>query len=123
MYDLKSVAVIAGESFARVAEAFKAAAVAFEAAEVAKALGVDLSRIWEDEKHREYAELLRRIGELGTTGNFEDLAALAVEPEDIPLPKKTPRPAKYIGPVNKANYTENRPTRRARSSCRVMNRR
>ena len=119
---LKDACVIAGEGLQRAAEAFKAAFASFEAVAAAKALGVDLSRRDEYEKNREYEELLRRINELGTPCNLDDLAAMAVEFKDIPPPKKIPRPAKYLGPVNKANYTANRPPRVARSSCRVIKR-
>lgn len=47
---------------------------------------------------------------------MEELAELAL---DMPpyFHQKTPRPPKCLGPVNKANYTANRPPRRARSSC------
>lgn len=123
MEKLKSACVIAGESIARAAEAFIAAAEAFEAAEIAKALRVGLSRIYEDEKHREFAELMRRIGELGGDIDAEVLQELAEIAEEIPPPpKKTPRPPRRIGPVNKANYTANRPPRVARSHLRCMKR-
>lgn len=42
--------------------------------------------------------------------------ALLFERDEIP------RPPKRLGPVNKANYQANRPTRRARSSCRIIKR-
>lgn len=115
---LKSAVVIMGEGFARAAEDFRAAAAAFEA----NSIGIDTGNIWDDEKLEPYAELLRRIGEFASADLSTDMADLADAAEDIPPPKKIPRPAKYIGPVNKANYAANRPPRRARSSCRIIKR-
>lgn len=111
---LKSVCVIIAEGFQRAAEAFRAAAAAFEAEAVAEALSVDFGY-----KADEYEELLRRIGELGTVVTLDNLEEA---PEDIPQHRKMPRPPKRTGPVNKANYTANRPPRVARSSCRTIKR-
>lgn len=49
----------------------------------------------------------------------EAFEKLLEEISDLPYtPKrKLPRPPRYLGPVNKANYTANRPMRRARSNC------
>ncbi len=49
-------------------------------------------------------------------------AEIAEEMADIPPPRKLPRPPKRTGPVNKANYTANRPPRVARSTCRKIRR-
>ena len=111
---LKRACVIMVEGLQRAEEAFRAAAAAFEAEAVDKALSVDLG-----DKADEYEELLRRIGELGTAGTLDNLEEA---PEDIPQPRKTPRPPKRTGPVNKVNYTANRPPRVARSSCRTIKR-
>lgn len=43
---------------------------------------------------------------------LEEIAALPYIPK-----RELPRPPRYLGPVNKANYTANRPHRRARSNC------
>ena len=51
----------------------------------------------------------------------ECLADYADDIADIDM-EEIPRPPKRIGPVNKANYTYNRPQRRARSSCRIIKR-
>ena len=51
--------------------------------------------------------------------NELQLADYAEEPADIDPPRKQLRPPKCLGPVNKANYTANRPARRARSSCYI----
>lgn len=47
------------------------------------------------------------------------MAEIAQAYQETPPPKKKPRPPKYVGPVNKANYCYNRPPRRARSSCYI----
>ena len=46
-----------------------------------------------------------------------DMGDLAEDLDDITPTEKLPRPPKRIGPVNKSNYSHNRPQRRARSSC------
>ena len=111
---IESACAIMADDLQRVMDAFRTMAAAFETETTAKALGVDLGS-----KGEEYEELLRRIGELGTTGTLDNLVEA---PEDIPQPQKTPRPPKRTGPVNKVNYTANRPPRVARSSCRTIKR-
>ncbi len=116
---LKSAIVVMGEGLQRSAEALADAAAAFARGAEAKALGADLDHIW-DEKQDDYcAELARHFDEIRA---MLELADYAEEAEPIPPPKKIPRPAKYIGPVNKANYTARRPPRVARSSCRSSKR-
>lgn len=111
---LKSACVIIGEGLYRAVEALGYAADAFVREAEAKALGIDLGRTLDDEKDDSYAELARHFDEIRA---MQELTDYAEEAELIPPPKKIPRPAKYIGPVNKANYTANRPPRRARSNC------
>ena len=64
-----------------------------------------------------WAEGLSTTPEITTL--LDELAALAVDPVDIAPTRKLPRPPKSMAPVNKANYTANRPARRARSSCYI----
>lgn len=111
---LKKACVIMCEGLKRAMEAFVAAAAAFETSACADALGVDLGRVWEDKWSEGYEELRRRIEEIVGT------AALADDKEDILPPKKIPRPPRRTGPINKANYTANRPARKARSCCRKI---
>lgn len=80
----------------------------------------------EKELYRELqAEAVNRdpIAELLQAMDFMEAQAQMMELtepiDDIPLQPhpKIPRPPKYLGPVNKANYTASRPPRQARSSC------
>lgn len=64
-------------------------------------------------------KLLQAIEKLKESGNLVDLADDL--DEFAPAPK-LPRPPKRIDPVNRPNYTANRPQRRARSSCRIYRR-
>lgn len=52
---------------------------------------------------------------------YDLLADYGADPADIDK-EEIPRPPKRIEPVNKANYTYNRPQRRARSSCHTIKR-
>lgn len=61
-------------------------------------------------------ELLQAIARMQEA--YENLADYADDIADIDK-EEIPRPPKRIGPVNKANYTYNRPQRRARSSCHI----
>lgn len=63
----------------------------------------------------ELEELLQAIERMNET---ECLADYAEDIADIDK-EEIPRPPKRIGPVNKVNYTYNRPQRRARSSCYI----
>lgn len=114
---LKSAIVVMGEGLQRAAEALADAATVFAREAAAKALGADLDQQWDEKQDDYYAELARRFDEMRAAADPE---FYVVEAEPLPPPKKIPRPAKYIGPVNKANYTANRPPRKARSSCRVI---
>ncbi len=62
------------------------------------------------------AELLQAMDFMEAQAQMMELAELV---DDMPLlpPPKIPRPPKYLGPVNKANYTASRPPKQARSSC------
>lgn len=117
--------MIIGESLQGAAEALRAVAAAFEAAQVAKALNVDLGNVWKDGEQDAMNALRRIMNEIGGDIDKEMLQELAEMVEDMPpiIHKKMPRPPKCLGPVNKVNYSANRPPRRARSSCRIMNRR
>lgn len=66
-----------------------------------------------------FAELLAAMEEVRERCLLDELAAFAEDPADLELPRKTPRPPKRLGPVNKANHTTNKPPRRARSSCYI----
>ena len=95
----------------------------FSACLTAAALGVDLKeRMMVCVEHDPMAELAERFKTLNDA-YFQSEFSLAEFAEDlvaIPTPQK--RPPKRIGPVNKANYTANRPPRVARSSCRTIKR-
>lgn len=113
----KACVIIGGavcESLAAAREMLDSLTAAFAAVE-AKAMGIQTDDLQEDERDP-IEELLRDIEEKRT---MYDLADMAEEPADIEIPKKAPRPPKRLGPVNKANYTANRPPRRARSSCYI----
>lgn len=124
MERLKDACIIIDESLQGVAEALRSIAAAFETAQIAKAMDVDLGSIWKDGEQDAMNALMRKMNEIGGGIDTEMLQELAEMVEDMPpiVHKKMPRPPKYIGPVNKANYTANRPPRRARSNCRVVKR-
>lgn len=119
MERLKDACVIICEEFQKAVEALADAAAAFAREAEAKALGADLGHAWDNEKYDGYAELARRFDEMRAEIEMGDYVE---EAEPIPPPKKIHRPAKYIGPINKANYIANRPPRVARSHCRSMKR-
>ena len=106
--------VIISGYFWSVAEAIEYLADA-AAAFGAKAIGTETAVLWEDKS--DPIEALRRAIE--EKEKISELAYMAEEPADIEPPRKTPRPPKRLGPVNKVNYAENRPPRRARSSCYI----
>lgn len=115
--------VITGNELQRAAEALGATAAAFAACEAAKAMGVDLGCKWKDGE-RDALDALRRVmNEAGgdiDKERLQELAEFVEDPEDIPPPRKIPRPPKRIGSVNKTNFAASRPPRRARSSCRII---
>ena len=76
----------------------------------------------EDSERDPLAELIRALNAIGGDIDKEKLQELAEFVEDMPpiIQKKIPHPPKYIGPINKANYTANKPPRRARSNCRIF---
>jgi hypothetical protein len=78
------------------------------------AIRAAITQIEEDEYCDPFARLLEAMREIEKQVLMEELA---VDPADLELPRKTPRPPKRLGPVNKANFTASRPPRRARSSC------
>lgn len=114
MENLARVCLIIGDEFTKIADAIKG----ISAIAAAKSIGFGTGSQYE-EKISTLADLQQEFCEAVA---MYELIELAQEPEDIPPPKKIPRPAKYLGPVNKANYTANRPPRRARSSCYIMKR-
>ena len=122
MEKLKSVCLIIVGSVQSAVEALRAAAAAFEAACVAKAMDVDLGQVWKDGEQDALEALRRAMNEVGGSIDTELLQEMAELAEDMPpiIHKKIPRPPKYLGPINKANYAANRPPRRARSSCRII---
>lgn len=124
MERLKDACIIIGESLQGAAEALRSIAAAFEAERVAKAMDVDLGRIWKDVEQDAMDALMRKMNEIGGGIDTELLQEIAEFAEDMPpiIRKKIPRPPKRLGPINKANYSANRPARRARSNCRTMKR-
>lgn len=62
------------------------------------------------------AELLQAMEFMEAQAQMMELAEQAADMPRIST-KKTPRPPKCLGPINKANHTASRPPRRARSSC------
>ena len=107
---LTRACVIIGQNVASAVEGIKAAMAALQANELAFSCGCESA----DDMRDRLNALLRDFSEAEATGY---LSTYADEAEPIPPPKKTPRPPKRTGPINKANYTANRPPRMARSSC------
>lgn len=119
MARLGRVCLIISDEFTKVADAVKA----FNDALAAKAAGIEPeAENWDDDKCDPMAELLSRFEELRAQYLTDEMAEIAEDPAIIPPPRKTPRPPKCTGPVNKANYTARRPPRVARSSCRTIKR-
>ena len=113
------VCLIIGDEFTRLADALKA----FNDALVAKDVGVEPeAEKWVEVKCNPIEELRRLLGDMDKENAMVEFADLAEEPADIPPPRKIPRPPKHTGPVNRSNYTANRPPRVARSSCRTIKR-
>lgn len=88
------------------------------------AFSMETDPIWEDSIRDPVEELARAIEEMGGTIDTEKLQEFAEIAADMApiIHKKIPRPPKCTGPVNKANFSANRPPRRARSSCRIVKR-
>ena len=119
MEKLGSVCLIIGDEFTRLADALKA----FNDALVAKAVGVDPdAEKWVEVKCDPIEELRRLLGDMDKEKAMAELAELAEDPAAILPPRIIPRPPKRTGPVNRSNYTANRPPRVARSSCRSVKR-
>lgn len=80
--------------------------------------------ITKDEKDPDdpMSALARALLEMSGSIDSELLQEFAELTEDMPpfISKKIPRPPKSLRPTNKPNYTANRPTRRARSNCRII---
>lgn len=119
---LKDACVIMGECLQGAVEAFRSIAAAFEAEQVAKALNVDLGSVWKDVEQDQMEALRRAMNEIGGDIDKEMLQKMSELVEDMPpiIHKKIPRPPKCLGPVNRTNYTANRPARVARSCCRKV---
>ena len=119
MEKLGRVCLIVGDEFTKLSDSIKA----FNDALVAKAAGIEPeAETWDDDKCDTFSDLRRRLEEMYKKYAMGEFADMAEEPADIPPPRKMPRPPKRTGPVNKANYTANRPHRVARSSCRIIKR-
>lgn len=119
MEQVGRVCLIVGDEFTRLSDALKA----FNDALVAKAAGIDPeAETWGDVCSNPIADLRRRLEEMYSLYAMGEFADMAEEPADIPPPRKMPRPPKRTGPVNRSNYTANRPPRVARSSCRTIKR-
>ena len=113
-----SVCIIIGYEFTRLSDALKA----YNDAMVTLAACIDPeTEIWGDVSNP-VADLRRLLEDMDKEKAMAELADLAEESVDIPPPRKMPRPPKRTGPVNKFNYTANRPPRVARSSCRTVKR-
>jgi hypothetical protein len=110
---LKDACVIMGQALSDTAEALRAAVYALDE----KTRGFTAAMQEEAATRDELQELLQAM-ERQLLDELQ-LADYAEEPADIEPPRKQPRPPKCLGPVNKANYTANRPPRRARSSCYI----
>ena len=111
--ELKRACVVIGEAIDRAVEMIR---VSIDGMVEAAA------RVYEANKQEEdisdlLENLQRAFDEFEAT---ELLSQIAIEPVDIPPPKKIPRPPKRLCPVNKVNYAANRPPRRARSNCRSI---
>lgn len=119
---LKDACVIMGECLQGAVEALRSIAAAFEAEQVAKALNVDLGSLWKDGEQDAMEALRRAMSVIGGDIDKETLQEFAAMVEDMPpiVHKKIPRPPKHLGPVNRTNYTANRPARVARSCCRKV---
>lgn len=102
--------IIVGECLARAAEA--AARAMIIAQGYIADIVADMCDIYYVVDPRE--ELQQAIERIKAMADMDDLAD---DLDDIIPTKKLPRPPKRLGPVNKANYSHNRPQRRARSSC------
>lgn len=114
--ELERACVLIGEAIARVAEYIQVIidGIVAEAARVAKAYE-------QDQENRNLLEDLQRA--FDEFAGVDLLQQIADNSEDIPPPKTIPRPPKSLLPVNKVNYSVNKPPRRARSSCRFIKRR
>lgn len=117
---ISTACIIVGDEFTRLSYAVKA----FNDALVADAAGVEPeAEKWVEDKCNPVAALRRLHEEMYAKHAMGEFAEMAEDPVAIlPLPKKLPRPPKCTGPVNKANYTANRPQRMARSNCKNMKR-
>lgn len=109
--ELKRACVLIGETIDRVAETLREAidGMVEAASRVAEAAEQDR------DSRNLLEDLQRAIDEFKAADLFQQIGDNS---EDIPPPKKIPRPPKRLGPVNKANYAANRPQRMARSNCR-----
>ena len=114
---MKQVFLIIGDEFTRISDALKA----FNDALVAKAAGIEPeTETWVNDKCNPVEALRRVVEEMYGKYAMGEFAEMAEDPAAVlPLPKKIPRPPKCTGPVNRSNYTANRPPRVARSSCRT----
>ena len=110
---LCSACVVIGDAVTAATQITKDMTAALNAL-MEKNMGLGTEAAREEERPTDdLEEFLRAFEEWATS----TLAYYGTDPAEIIVVKKTPRPPKRTGPVNKANYSANRPARRARSSC------
>lgn len=113
--ELCHACVTVGEHLAKAAEAAARAMIIAQGC-ISDILADVCDSYYEADPRAELLEAIERIKAL------DELVDYADDLDDIIPTKKLPRPPKRIGPVNRANYTANRPQRRARSNCRIYRR-
>ena len=120
---LKDVCVVICEGFGKAAESMKAAVSAL--AESIAGLDLEITCILEESPRDPFEDLMLALKAMSGDIDKEKLQEFAELAQDMPplLPsKKIHRPPKCLGQVNRANYTANKPPRRARSNCRIIKR-
>lgn len=113
MEALGRACMIIGESLSRAFDEI-AAAIALFADNITDIVD-DVMVYYEVDSVDEFQRAIERIKESANLADYAEEIA-DIDREEIP------RPPKKIGPVNKVNYTYNRPQRRARSNCHSVRR-
>ena len=119
---LKKACVIIVEGLGKAAESAKKAISSL--AESFAGIDLEITFLCEEFPRDPFEDLTRAMEEISGSIDSElmqEFAELAAEMPPI-IHKKIPRPPKCTGPVNKMNFSANRPPRRARSSCRIVKR-